>query len=404
VSAFYNERIKAHVAYAYANAPGIRRLMDKAGVRPDDVQTAADLARLPVIAKDHVPSMQQEDPPFGGLLAVPVAQLGNIFISPGPIYEPRRDNSGLSGALKFINAAGMGAGDIILNTFLYHYTPAGMLMDEALRAVGCTVVPTGPGETDRQVFIAMRLGATGYVGTPSFFAHICDKAKQFGIDPKLLPIKKAIFSAEIYTDSLRARFDEEYGMTTISAYGTAELGIIGYELPKTRGFRVVDNMYVEIVDPQSGQLVPHGEIGEVVVTLFDKHYPLTRFGTGDLGALDPDAPADQPIISGLYGRSGEAVKVRGMFLHPNQIEATVTSVPQVKYAQAIVTRPDNRDHLLVRVQLKAEHADADAETVQGAVKEHLQREARLKVDGVEIVAQGVIDPAQRAIKDERKWD
>jgi phenylacetate-CoA ligase len=403
VTSSLDQRLHDHIHYAYTHAPAIRQIMDKAGVAPSDIKTTADMAKIPVTPKDKMPELQGENPPFGGFLAVDPSTLGHIFISPGPIYEPRRDNSAASSALKALSAVGLGKGDVVINTYLYHLTPAGLLMDEALRLAGCTVIPTGPGNTDLQVMIAMRLGVTGFVGTPSFMATFFDTVIKFGMNPKDLPLKKAFFSAEPYPLALRKRFDKDYGMATRAAYGTAELGIIGYEVPEISGYVVSDNLYVEVVDPTSGQNVGEGEVGEVVVTLFDTHYPLIRYGTGDLGALAPTTHEGASVIAGLYGRSGGAIKVRGMFLHPNQIEAIADKIEGVKYAQAIITRENNRDHLQVRVQLKG-NFEGDREALAHLIKQGLQDAARLKVDEVAFVESGVIDPAQRSVRDERKWD
>lgn len=396
----HDQRIRDHIAYAYQNAPAIRRILDGAGVKPSDIQGVDDLARIPVTSKDRLQELQQEEPPFGGFLAIPFENLSHIYISPGPIYEPNRDEANAEGALEGLRAAGLGKGDRVLNTFMYHLTPAGRLLDDGLRALGATVLPTGPGNTDLQMMLILRLNVTGFVGTPSFLATLFETAGKFGFNPKDLPLKKALFTAEPYPKSTRQRFDGEYGMTTVSAYGTADLGFIGYEIGGVDGFRCNPNLIVQICDPETGALLPDGEIGEIVCTTFDRHYPLIRFGTGDLGSLDPNIK-DHKHLTGLYGRSGGAIKVRGMFLHPNQIELVMGKVPQIKYAQAVITRDGNRDHVTVRVQLKPEHSGAD---VIGVVKDELQTASRLKIDEVVVVEAGVIDPAQRSIRDERTWN
>jgi phenylacetate-CoA ligase len=229
-------------------------------------------------------------------------------------------------------------------------------------------------------------------------------AIRFGYSPHDMPLKKGFFTSEPYPPSLRARFEGEYGMKTINVYGTADAGFIGYSYEDVPGFCVSSSIFVEIVDPANGQPVPPGETGEIVVTTYDKVYPLLRFGTGDLGALaaesHPAFPGRQHLL-GLYGRSGDAIKVRGMFLHPNQVNSAVSQMPEIKYAQAVVTRIGNRDHVTVRVQLKPEHAGVD---VSERLKSLLQNAARLKVDDVAVVEPGVIDPAQRMVRDERQWD
>lgn len=402
-----DDRIRDLIDHAYNHAPAVQRLMDEAGVRPADVQTAADLAKLPIISKDRFIQLQQENPPFGGFLAADPETLSYICISPGPIYDPIAPGEGLaSGAAPAFRSAGFGRGDRVVNTFMYHLTPAGLGLDGALRELGCTVIPSGPGNTELQIKIIIDLNVTGYVGTPSFLATLFDAVVKMGMPAEALTLRKAFFTAEPYPPSLRQRFEGEYGMKTTSAYGTADVGFVGYEVEGVQGFCITDTVYVEIVDPDTGQPVGSGELGEILVTTFNNTYPLIRFGTGDLGVLadetDVRCEGSQQLL-GLFGRSGDAVKVRGMFLHPNQLRAAMARVPQVKHAQAIITRPESesRDHVTVRVELHPEHAGAD---VAEAVSAHMQGQARLRVDEVVVVAPGEIDPTQRIIRDERKWD
>lgn len=399
-----DQRLSELIAHAYANAPAVKKIMDSAGVTPNDIQTAADLQKIPVTPKDKFPDIQRENPPFGGFLTVDPSTLPRIYISPGPIFDPQPGTDNPEAALAPFKAAGFGQGDRVLNTFMYHLTPAGLLLDDALRAVGATVIPSGPGNTELQILMMSSLGATGYVGTPSFLAIILDKAAEMGIPKEAISIKKALFSAEPYTPSQRERFEGEYGMVTVSAYGTADLGMIAYTRAGVNGFCVVENYHLEIVDPETGQTVEDGHAGEIVVTAYNKNYPLLRFGTGDLGALaptpEPGCESTQQLLS-LLGRSGDAIKVRGMFLHPNQVLAAVSRISEVKRAQAIITRAENRDIVTVNVELNPE---STGENVEEGVKNALQAMARLRVDEVTIVKEGVIDPAQRVIKDERKWD
>ncbi len=402
----FDERIRALIAYAYERAPAFRDRLDSAGVAPDEIQSAADLSKIPVMPKDDLIELQRNAPPFGGLLTVDPATLPRIYISPGPIYDPQPlpDEENAEHALAPFRAVGLEAGDRVLNTFMYHLTPAGLLVDTALRALGATVIPTGPGNTDLQVMMIMGLNVSGYVGTPSFLAILLDKAAEMGIPPQAIPIKKALFSAEPYTPSQRARFEGDHGMQTTSAYGTADLGFIGYTKASVTGFCLMNSIYVETVDPETGQSVEPGSVGEIVVTTFNKSYPLIRFGTGDLGALapqpDPNCDGSQQLL-GLFGRSGDAIKVRGMFLHPNQILAAMSRIDAVKHAQAVITRVDNRDVVTVRVET---HPDKPQTDIDEAVRSYVQSMARLRVDAVEVVPPGTIDPTQRTIRDERGWE
>ena len=398
-----DKRIRELIQHAYANAPAIQRIMDEAGVKPNDIQTADDLAQIPVTSKDALVEIHQSNPPFGGFLTIDPDTLPRIYLSPGPIFDPQPPNPEAGdAALAPFKYVGFGKGDRVLNTFAYHITPAGMLLDEGLRACGAAVIPSGPGNTDLQIMLMTRLQASGFVGQPSYLMTLLDKADEMGIPREQVTVKKALFSAEPYTPSQRERFEQEYGMKTTSAYGTADLGFVGYTRHDVQGFCIMDVVHLQICDPETGAVLPDGEMGEIVATIFNKAYPLIRFGTGDLGALAAESQCDgQQQLLGLYGRSGDAIKVRGMFLHPNQLMAAKTQFPQIKHIQAIVSRPENRDHLVIRIEL---NQGADAPDLPEQIKQLTEAAARLRVDDVEIVEAGVIDPGERVIQDQRSWD
>ncbi|MBZ0283730.1 MAG: phenylacetate--CoA ligase family protein [Anaerolineae bacterium] len=398
-----DQRIRELIAHAYAHAPAIKNIMDAAGVTPADIQTADDLVKIPVTSKDSLVKIHEENPPFGGFLAVDPDTLPRIYISPGPIYDPQPPNpENAEAALAPFKYVGFGKGDRVLNTFMYHLTPAGLLLDEALRGCGATVIPTGPGNTELQIMMAMKLNASGFVGQPSYLMQILDKMAEMGIPKEAVPIKKALFSAEPYTPQQHARFEGEYGMKTTSAYGTADLGLIAYTRDDVQGFCVTDTVYLQICDPQTGALVEPGAQGEIVATLFNKGYPLVRFGTGDLSALAPQPSAGCPQqLLGLFGRSGEAIKVRGMFLHPNQLMAAKMQFPQIKNMQAIITRLENKDVVTLKVELQPDASEGD---LANQLKQLAEVAVRLRIDEVLFVPAGEINAAARTIKDERKWD
>ena len=301
-----DDRIRDLAQSAYDSAPAIRTLMADASLAPSDIQGADDLAKIPVLSKDSLVEIHLENPPFGGFLTIDPDDLPRIYISPGPIYDPQplpEDPESLLAPFRYI---GIGRGDRVLNTFMYHLTPAGILLDEAIRACGATVIPSGPGNTELQIMMMMALGASGFVGQPSYLMTLLDKAAEMGMDAEAVPLKKALFSAEPYTASQQARFEGEYDLKTTSAYGTADLGFIGYTRAGVTGFCVMPSVYLQICDPETGAPLPAGETGEIVATTLNKAYPLIRFGTGDLGALAPKpAPpcAGQQLL-GIYGRSG----------------------------------------------------------------------------------------------------
>ncbi|MCS6835597.1 MAG: phenylacetate--CoA ligase family protein [Anaerolineae bacterium] len=397
---YFDQKIRDIIAHAYDKAPSVRAMLDKAGVTPADIQGAADLHKIPVLSKDALVEIHQANPPFGGFLTIDPADLPRIYISPGPIYDPQPPPEDPAILLEPFRYVGFGRGDRVLNTFTYHLTPAGILLDDGLRGVGATVIPTGPGNTDLQIMMVMALGINGFVGQPSYLMQILDKMESMGVAPEANPFKKALFSAEPYLPAQRARFEGQYGMKTTSAYGTADLGFIGYTRHDMPGFRIMPTVYVQIVDPTTGQDVEPGSNGEIVVTTFNKAYPLVRFGTGDLGALAADLVDGQQHLLGLFGRSGEAIKVRGMFLHPNQLRTAAAAFPAIDKIQAIITRPEHKDVVTLRVELKE---GAEANNLGEQLMAAAQNAVRLRVDQVEFVPPGTIGN-ERLVRDDRKWE
>lgn len=387
-----NQRLQDHLQYAYDHAPAVKKIFDDAGLSPSDIKTVEDLVKLPVTSKSDFSAMQQVNPPFGGWLAVPLDTLERIYISPGPIYDPHGAGTEAitEDATTTLKSAGFGPSDIVINAFLYHMVPAGLWFDESLRRTGATVVPIGPGNTEVHVKVMLDLGVTGYAGTPSFLAIILDKIESMNIPKEALKLNKAFFSAEPYPSSLRARFEGEYGMKTHQAYATADLGVIAYQPHGSENFIIPENQVVELVDPETGARVEDGTPGEVVVSKFDRTYPLLRFGTGDMALMAPGTGQ----LRGLVGRTGEAVKVRGMFLHPNQLHFVANNMPNVEQIQAIITREGPRDHVTLNVVVSG---DVDVEMLKGAI----QQAARLSVNDVQMVEKledgGVI-------ADRRTWD
>jgi phenylacetate-CoA ligase len=409
--AYLENRLRQTVAHAYVNAPRFRVAMDAVGLAPHDVHRLGDLARLPLTAKDELPALQAADPPFGGLTAVPVRSLRRIFASPGNIFDPQGQGRDFWRFRPALAAAGFRAGDIVLNTFAYHLTPAGFMFDGALRALGCVVVPTGPGHTEQQVRIAAHLGATGYVGTPSFLYAILEKAAE-ARSP--LQIEVAYVTAEMLPESLRHELETAYGIRVLQGYGTADVGMLAYECPEKHGMHLHPEVIVEVLDLATREPVEPGQPGEVVATIFDEAYPLIRFATGDLSTFLEDRPCPcgrtAPKLAGILGRVGDAVKVKGMFVHASQMAEVVKGFPEVARFQAVVTRAAHLDHLQYLVEIGEIGEEARGSPAAGAPAAGLaQRLAealheQLKVRGdVEIVPPGTIPAAARRIDDRRVW-
>lgn len=396
-----NQQLQDLVQHAYANSKALRERLDGAGVRPEQIATVEDLNLVPVLTKDDAVALQQADPPFGGMLAAPLSAVSHIFFSPGPLYEPgpEEDDAAWDIAVKMLREVGFGAGEVILNSLSYHLVPAGYLFDGAFARLGATVIPAGTGPAELQLQMARDLGATGYVGTPSFLLSLLQKAEEKGI---ALSLRRAVTTAEPLPPALRQALVGQYGLEVINCYATAELGVLAVNTGEGMAMRLLPEPLIQVVNPDSGQPVGPGETGEVVVTNTNRLYPLIRFGTGDLAMnIDPrpgeSAQAERAVI--LVGRRGEAVKVRGMFLHPNQLRFAAAQVPGVAAFQAIVTRPDGvRDHFALRVSA-AEGANETA--IAEGLKAAVQGVCRVRVDEVGF---GEVGNEVPVILDERIWD
>jgi phenylacetate-CoA ligase len=393
--------LRALVAHAYRKAPGLRRRMAAAGLRPADVRTLEDLARLPVIRKAAMPDLQREDPPFGGFCTVPAGDLHWVFVSPGPIYEPiaRRDGSPWRTEVAAF-AGGFRPGDRVVNSFLYHLTPAAHLIDRGLALLGCTVVPTGPGNVEVQVRTIQDLGATGYVGTPSFLMTLLKHAAERS-GP--LPLEVAHVGAEALPPSLRRTFEEEHGILTRQSFGTADLGIVAYECREADGMHVLEDVVFEICDPQTGAPLAPGEVGEIVCTVNHRTYPMIRFATGDLSVVT-EAPCPcgrtSPRMLGWRGRADEVTKVRGMFIHPRQADEVAGRVPGIARHQVVVTRQDHQDVLTFQVEIRP---DADGAAIPAALAAAIRDVMKLRGEA-RVVPAGTIPDGAKKIEDRRTWE
>ena len=328
--------------------PAIVRLLE--GVDPDAVTDRDALAALPVIRKSELMALQADSPPFGGLTPGAVEDYANVFASPGPIFEPAPRRTDPFRLARALFAAGMRKGDLVHNTFSYHFTPAGAMLEGGARAIGCTVFPAGVGQTELQVQVIARLRPNSYVGTPSFLDILLDKADELGEDAS--SIEKGLVSGEALPPSLRASIGER-GVSVLQCYATADVGLIAYESPALEGMILDEGAIVEIVRPGTGDPVPEGEVGEVVVTPLNPDYPLVRFATGDLSAvMSGTSPCGRTNtrIRGWMGRADQTTKVRGMFVHPSQVAEVVRRHPEIVRARLVVGSADNRDVMTLRCE------------------------------------------------------
>lgn len=393
ISAYVAEREAAAVEAARgaaARVPAFAARLAAAGLDPARLRAAADLDRLPVMSKDDLLAAQRAAPPFGGAVA-PHAPLRKIFCSPGPLYEPQLAGPDPWRWAESLRAAGIGPGDRVLNCFSYHLSPAGAMFDEACLAVGAIVIPAGIGNQDLQIQVAAEVGATGYVGLPSYLKALIEKAAERGL---AWTIRRALVTAEPLPDSLRAWLAPHVPVV-LMAYGTAEAGMLGYETAPGSGLQVPEGVLVQICDLDSGAPRTDEEVGQVVVTLLRPELPLIRFGTGDLSAwrLGPDGA---PRLAGVLGRLGEAVKVRGLFLHPRQASAALHGVPGLAGHRFVVGRVSHQDTLRCEVVAAA---GASPDELTGVVRDRIRAALRFAADVVCVPSL----PEGPALVDERDW-
>lgn len=378
------------IADAKAKTPAFARSL--AGIDPASVTTAADLARLPLIRKSDLIAAQAAELPFAGLVTRPAGQLKRIFASPGPIYDPEGERSDWWRFARALHAAGFRAGEIVHNCFAYHFTPAGSMIETGAHALGCAVFPGGVGNTELQVRAIADLQPAGYGGTPSFLKIILEKAAE--LDTPVPSLKKALVSGEALPPALRAWFAER-GVAVLQCYATADLGLIAYESADDSGLILDEQVIVEIVRPGTGDPVPEGEVGEVVVTSFNTDYPLIRFATGDLSAFLPGQSACGRTglrLKGWMGRADQTAKIKGMFVHPAQVSDVLKRHGLTK--GRLTVEKDGDIDLAV---LSVETAD---DSLAGAVAESFQALCKLRASVLTVVP-GSLPNDGKVIEDKR---
>lgn len=404
---YLDGRLRELVAFAYEKAPTIKARFDKAGIAPSAVSGIKDLENLPILRKDELVELYKNNPPFGGLVTVPATDLERIYVSPGPIYDPHHQSETYwRRHVHMVKAMGFGKGDIVVNTWMYNLVPAGLLIDESLRRAGATVIPMGVGNTELQVQVMHHLKATVFYGTTSFFMNIINKAEEMGFDVrKDFNLRLAVIGGEMGGGPIRKMVEEKYGIATADAYGTADVGMIAFECSAKNGMHIAEDIIIEIISYETEKPVGPGEVGEVVVTPIDETYPLIRFGTGDLaGLIEEPCPCGRSAlrITRLLGRVGDAVRTRGMFIHPRQLGPAMAKFSQVAQYQAVVTRHGHRDELTLKVELETEKG-IDKEKLAKELNKVVSDAVRIKVDRVEFVAKGVIPELHKLIVDERVY-
>jgi phenylacetate-CoA ligase len=387
--------LPGHIAHAKRNAPGWARIL--AEVDPAEIASRAALARLPVTRKSDLAALQKAERPFGGLNAASVAKMGRIFVSPGPIYEPGGGARDWWRTARALFAAGFRSGDLAVNTFAYHFTPAGSMLESGALALGCAVVPAGVGQTEMQVATIADLRANAYIGTPSFLRLIAEKAEELGADISCL--KKAAVGAEFLPPALRAAMLER-GLRVLQSYASADLGLIAYESEALEGMILDEALILEIVRVGTGDPVVEGDIGEVVITNLNPEYPLIRFGTGDLSAVLPGASPcgrTNTRIRGWLGRADQAVKVRGMFVHPSQVAEIAKRHKEILKARLVVDNPEGSDRMTLRCEVRSAPAGLAL-----AIADSLRSVTKLRGE-VAFVQPGGLPNDGKVIEDAKKY-
>jgi len=363
-----------------------------------------------VTRKSDLTQRQKAQPPFGGLAAYSgsgddddsddgAGRLKYLFASPGPVYEPATHRTDYWRFARALFAAGFRAGDVVHNAFSYHLTPAGAMGDSGCHALGCAVIPAGVGNTELQAQTVADLKPNAYLGTPSFLKIILEKADELGAD--VSSISKALVSGEALPPKLRGEFSAR-GIAALQAYATADLGLIAYETVADGGLIIDEGVYVEIVRPGGGRPVADGEVGEVVVTPLNPDYPLIRFATGDLSAFLPGPSAcgrTNRRIKGWLGRADQSAKVRGMFVHPAQIERVLQRHPAIARARLVIDWHGERDRMRLRCETVADAGASFADTVAASVREVCKLRAE-----VELLPPGALPNDGAVIEDARRYD
>ena len=397
---FYDAKVRLIVEHAYRHAPGVRAKMVAAGVAPADVRSVKDLERIPITSKDDLIRLQKESPPFGGFATVPPNELSCICMSPGPTYNsPGNDESYRRRVAKAFFGCGLRPGDILLNTFSYHVSPMGLLLDTPLKEFGAAVIPMGGGNKQLQVQVMKDLKVTAFTGTATFLLEILQTAEEMGIDPrKDFALRLAVTPLD---HGVMKIIEKEYGIRVTEFYGTADVGIVAYNCEVRSGMHVCEDAVLEIADLNTGRQLGPGEVGRVVVTPLDVTFPLVRYAPGDLSSWNDQAcPCGRTSsrLNPLAGWIGHAVKVRGMFVHPSQLALVVARHPGIERYSLVCRTVDRKDHLTLRYEARA---DLPGNEVEQSLASQFRELCRLNLDALERVAAGALAPDVKPLVDER---
>ena len=397
---YYQIQLKDLLSYAYRYSEDVKKRFDRAQFHVDKFKTLGDLKHIPILKKKELIFLQSMGPRLGGLLTKDLGELRRIFLSPGPIFDPEDRTDDYWGWTEGFYATGFRTGDIVQVTFSYHLAPAGLMFEEPLRNIGCSVVPAGPGNTNTQLEVMQKLRVTGYVGTPSYLMHLAQKGEEKGFNlRKDLFLEVAFVTGEKFSEKVRSTLEKKFDLIMRQGYGTADVGSIGYECFHKNGLHVSNRAFVEICHPDTGIPLKEGEVGEIVVTSFNKTYPLIRLATGDLSYIDHSpCPCGRtsPRLGNIVGRVDTTARIKGMFVYPHQVEQVMAGFEEIKRWQIEVTNPGGIDEMTLYIE--ASSFKREAELL------HIFRE-KIKIrPELQILAPGTLPPQVRPIEDKRTWE
>lgn len=393
-------QLKELLSYAYRYSEDVKKRFDRAQFHVDKFKNLSDLKHIPILKKKELIFLQSMGPRLGGLLTKDLGELRRVFLSPGPIFDPEDRADDYWGWTEGFYACGFRSGDVAQITFNYHLAPAGLMFEEPLKNLGCAVVPAGPGNTNSQLDIMQKLRVTGYIGTPSYLLHLAQKAEEMGLNlRKDLFMEVAFVTGEKFSEKMRSQVEKKFDCIMRQGYGTADVGCIGYECFHKTGLHISNRAFVEICHPDTGIPLKDGEVGEIVVTAFNKTYPLIRLATGDLSYIDRAPCAcgrSTPRLGTIVGRVDTTARIKGMFVYPHQVEQVMSTYEEIKRWQIVVTNPEGIDEM--ELYIEASNFKRQDELLH-TFREKIKLRPELK-----ILAPGTLPPQIRPIEDKRKWD
>ena len=397
---FYRIQLKDMLKYAYRYSEEVKKRFDRAQFDVNKFKDLSDIKHIPILKKKELIFLQSMGPRLGGLLTKDLGKMNRIFLSPGPIFDPEDRIPDYWGWTEGFYASGFRSGDVVQNCFNYHFNPAGLMFEDPLRNLECAVIPAGPGNTNTQLEIMQKLRITGYVGTASYLMHLGQKAEESGLNlRKDLFLEVAFVTAEKVPEKVRNTLEKKYDLIMRQGYGTADVGCIGYECYHRNGLHMANRSFIEICHPDTGIPLKDGEVGEVVVTAFNKTYPLIRLATGDLSFIERSpCPCGRtsPRLGGIIGRVDTTARIKGLFVYPHQIEQVIARFDEIKRWQLEVTNPGGIDEATLYIEVSNFRRKED-------LMHTFREKIKIRPD-LQILEPGTMPPQIRPIEDKRSWD